>query len=177
MNDLGVDQVLGRQLRMRAADADEWRIWEYKTLNIHRGVLCWRPRHSVANTSSLIEAIRQKTQESFRAAWWRGFGFGVVVECPIIPADIGELASAIDTRANGRETWQWTVIIGAENQVAFGVHTWKEGYLSPTHRGLLAYLETIGYHVGSFKKEKDKLMQFIATIAKLKGVEFSEFQP
>lgn len=69
MNRSELKKILGRQLQPRPTTDDEWQVWEHKTLNIHRGVLHWQPKHEVLSAVSLIEGIRAKAQQSFRMAW------------------------------------------------------------------------------------------------------------
>ena len=82
----------------------------------------------------------------------------------------------IDTRANRRGTWQWAIYACAPAEVAVGVHTWTEGFLSPVYRDLLDYYGSLNYEVGSFRKEKDQLMKFLTAAARLKGFRFTEFE-
>lgn len=53
----------------------------------------------------------------------------------------------------------------SEAQVALGVHTWMEAYLSPVYRNTLRVLEITGYQVSSARKEKDGLLKVLTGVA------------
>jgi hypothetical protein len=172
-----VADVLQNRLRLRDDATDgEWQVWEHKTLNTHRGVLYWSPPESGLSYAEMAFRIRERVRTNYRVAWWRGFGFGVVIESKAIPPDISAIESHVDARASGRGTWQWTVLACKVSETAVGVHTWTEGFLSPVYRQLLARCESEGWAVGSFKKEKDRLMQFLTAAARLKGYRLREFE-
>jgi hypothetical protein len=170
-------ESLQNRLRLRDALPDsEWQIWEHKTLNIHRGVLYWSPSDASLTFAEMENRVRKKVAESYRVSWWRGFAFGVVVHSKAVPPDISAIESTIDTRVSGKGTWQWTVLACSARQTAVGVHTWVEGYLSPVYRQCLDQSESQGWIVGDFKKEKDKLMQFLTSAARIKGYRLKEFE-
>lgn len=165
------------RLKLRTDSAStEWQLWERKTLNIHRGVLHWRPGGNLTYAEMATE-IRRTIKEKFKVSWWRGFGFGVLIEAGTMPSDIASLESSVDARASSKGTWQWTVFACQPAKIAVGVHTWTEGYLSPVFRDLLAGNESQGWAVGRFKKEKDALMKFLVAAARLKGFQPREFEP
>ncbi len=56
-------------------------------------------------------------------------------------------------------------------KTAFGVHTWREAYLTPVYRSLLDHFRSEGCRIGNFKKEKGPLMNFIISGARLHGAE------
>ena len=173
---MNVEEVLQTKLLMRESSTADCQVWEHKTLNIHRGVLKLRftDRQSL---SGMSDTVRERVRESFGVSWWRGFGFGAVVESPNIPDDVATIASCIHTRANSRGTWQWIILACGTAETAIGVHTWAEGYLTPVFLRLLGHYESLGYQVGGFKKEKDQLMRFLTAAARLKGFSFKEFNP
>ena len=40
-----IDAILNEKLRLREpAAVGDWRLWEYKSFNMHRGVLHWRSK-------------------------------------------------------------------------------------------------------------------------------------
>ncbi len=171
------DDVLEAKLRLRDGGAgSEWRVWEHKTLNLHRGVLHWRPAADALSAEEIGRRVREEVERAFRISWWRGFGFGAWVESKAVPRDIAALIDSIDARRNGRGTWQWVILACTSVGVAVGIHTWAAGYLTPVHRGLLAEYEEAGVSVGSFTKEKGPLMQFLTSAARLKGFQFAEFE-
>ena len=173
-----VDGILEKRLRLRDAPGHgEWRLWEYKSFNMHRGVLHWQPVGDPLSCGELAQAIRQRVKDTYRVSWWRGMAFGALVEVRDLPEDVTSIDASIDTRSNSQGTWQWLALVCREAKVAIGVHTWTEGYLTPAYRELLAHYESSGYRTGSFKKEKDRLIQFLTAAAKLKGFRFREFEP
>lgn len=166
------------RLRLRDEDTSpEWQVWERKTLNIHRGVLHWRPTDAHLTYTEMATEIRRTVKEKFKVSWWRGFGFGVLIDATAIPDDISAIEESVDARASSKGTWQWTVFACEPAQIAVGVHTWTEGYLSPVFRDLLAGYESQGWTVGRFKKEKDALIKFLMAAARLKGFRPREFEP
>jgi hypothetical protein len=174
----GLESILGARLRRReSVDCQSWHIWERKTLNLHRGVLHWQPVDESLSFETMSQCIRERVKETYRVSWWRGFGFGTLIESPVLPKDIAVIVSNIDTRANSKGTWQWTVIACPPTRIALGIHTWIEAYLSPVYRELIGHYESVGFQVASFKKEKDKFFEFIAAIARLKGQKLDEFEP
>ena len=173
-----MDDILNEKLHLREADGgSQWRLWEYKSINMHRGVLHWRPAQPVASCANLTSAVRQQVTVSYKRSWWRGFAFGALVEVPELPQDVALIESCIDTRANSKGTWQWMVLVCPPATTAIGVHTWIEGYLAPTYRALLAHYQSLDYCIGDFKKEKDRLLQFLTAVGRLRGLRFREFQP
>jgi hypothetical protein len=173
-----VDDVLQTRLRCRESDVNsDWRVWEHKTFNMHRDVVQWRLTQEPPSFEQMVRAVSTQVQQSFRLSWWRGFAFGVLIESPAIPQDAANIEATIDTPANSKGTWQWTILACPQARIALGVHAWAEVYLSPVYRGLIAHYEAMGFQVGSFKEEKDKLVQFLTTVGKLKGPEFVEFEP
>lgn len=88
-------------------------------------------------------------------------GFGFVGVFPSLPKGMEACVDDIDVRENAKGTWQWSVICLRNEKVAVGAHMWMQGYLTPVYQHILSHLETDGYKVESFKKEKDKLMKFL----------------
>ena len=165
---VSLDHILEAKLRHDPArSSDAWGVWEHKTLNMHRGVLHWRPRDAPAAYGDVTSAVRAKVAECFKRSWWRGFGFGVVVELDRMPAGIEAADDDIDTRDNRKGTWQWSVLAFREPQVALGIHTWTHGYLTEVYTLLLAHYESQGYRVGGFTKEKDALLRFLSAVSGL----------
>jgi len=62
---------------------------------------------------------------------------------------------------NSIGTWQWSVLVLEKDKTAIGAHMWLQGYLTMTYQQLIQGYETEGFKVATFKKEKDKLMQFL----------------
>ena len=174
---MSVENILQTKLRLLQPVAQTgWQIWEHKTFNIHRGVLRWQPLGESLTFSQMSQSIFEQVKASFRVSRWRGFAFGALIEARAFPKDIAQIDSTIDTRQNSKGTWQWTVLACENAQTAVGVHTWTAGYLAPVFRELMGHYESMGFEVGTFKKEKDALMRFLVAAAKLKGFEFTEFE-
>ena len=71
----------------------------------------------------------------------------------------------VDIRENEKGDVQWVILTASHAQVAVGVHTWVEGYLSPVYREILETLAAEGYKVSSVKREKDGLLKFLTAVA------------
>ncbi len=174
---MSVDEVLGSKLRQRELGADpRQKIWEHKTLNIHRGVLQWQVTAESPTLAELSASVRDQIAEAFHVSWWRGFGFGALIEIKSVPKDISTIGSTIDTRTNSKGTWQWTVLTFPETRLVVGTHTWMEGYLSSVYRGLIDHYKGLGFEVGSFAKGQDQLMRFLTTASSLRGFKLAEFE-
>ncbi len=173
-----IDEILQTRLSVREdAVGTEWRFWEHKSMMLHRGVLHWRCADRPASVSEIPRRVRKHVGSRYKISWWRGFGFGVLIEFDATPKYLSAVHDWVETRANNEGTWQWAVLASGEAQVALGVHTWTEGYLSPVYRDLLDHYRSIGFTVEGIKKDKDRLMQFLTAVAKLKGIRFDEFEP
>jgi hypothetical protein len=165
---MAVNEIVSKTLHLRETDGyRDWRVWEYKSINMHRGVLHWWPRQPVACCAEITSAIRQRVGGHYRTSWWRGFAFGAIVEVSEFPHDVASIESCIDTRANSKGTWQWMVLVCPVATTAIGVHTWIEGYLAPTYRALLDHYQNLGYRTGGFMKDKDRLMQFLEATGRI----------
>ena len=136
-----------------------WLFWERRNLNLHRVVaLC---TYASSPAGELEARIRETIGRHFRCAWWRGLGFGVVIEVRDVAGFPDEYRPLVDGRANAKGTWQWLILVSRSRRRAWGLHTWVEGFLSPVYRGLLDRLGGQGYEVASVRKEKDGLMRFL----------------
>ena len=171
------DEIKVLQLKLQhkpTLSNDEWSVWEHKTWNVHRGVLCWRPMLEDLTIDELATTVREKVERSFKRSWWRGFGFGVLVVLDAKPDAFKIIDQFIDTRENAKGTWQWVILVFPKANVAVGVHTWTAGYLSSVFQGLLNAWEATGFRAESFKKEPDKLMRFLLAAAgpRLRPAEF-----
>lgn len=156
-------------------DEDAWTFWEHKTLNIHRAII-----HSSNTDQTYPEismSVRNKIDEKFKVSWWRGFGYGAIIDVPTLPNDNETIEDSIDTRDNKNGTWQWIILVCQEPKSIIAVHTWMAGFLTPIYEALISSYRAEGYEVGSFKKEKDKLMKFITKVSALKGVQFQDYEP
>lgn len=157
-------------------DEDHWTLWEHKTINMHRAILHWSNESNLAYPA-ISDAIRNKIAEKYKVSWWRGFGFGVIIDVPTLPADVDTIDDSIDARDNNKGTWQWTILVCQEPKSIIAVHTWIAGFLTPIYEALLERYRIEGYEIGTFKKEKDKLMKFLTKVSALKGVHFQDYDP
>lgn len=154
---------------------EDWTLWEHKTLNIHRAILHWEPAAELSYPA-MSEAVRNKIDETYKISFWRGFAYGVIIDISYMPDKIDMIAESIDTRDNNKGTWQWVILICSETKSIIAIHTWVAGFLTPIYEAVLSSYASLGYKVGDFKKEKDKLMKFLTEIAALKGVRFREYE-
>jgi len=100
------------------------------------------------------------------------------------PYRSSDLKDVVDIRENSRGDVQWVVLAAVDRQVAVGVHTWMETYLSPAYRSILLSLQSAGARITSVRREKDGLMKFLTDVADLdvaihtfgQRAAFSEFQ-
>lgn len=127
-------------------------VWEHKKLNIHRGIIYWKPDIQL-NCPELSSQIRQKVLNKFKVSWWRGFAFGAVLEVQNIPDDFKLVANDIDIRNNGKGTWQWAIFICHKQKMVLAVHTWMVVFLTPIYQAILDVFKSAGYDVGDYKKE------------------------
>jgi len=169
-----IHALIEDRLRYDEARSDgEWSVWEKKNLNIHRAVLRWHPGGAAGDYAAASAAVRDKVSRNFKRSWWRGFAFGVVLELPALPVDLPKCEADIDVRDNRKGTWQWTIVVCPAARVIAGVHTWTKGYLTPVYESVLDHYRAQEFEVGSFRKEKDKLMVFLT---KMSGLALPEFE-
>ena len=172
-----VEDILAGRLKPREDASDSaWTAWEHRTLNMHRGVLRWRPARATVPVEEIEQAVRERVRETFRIGFLRGFGFGALIELDTIPRDVDALEATTDTRRRIKGVWQWTVLVCRKEKLALGTHMWMEGYLTPVFRALLAHYAVLGFQTGAFKKEKDRFLAFLTGAARLKGFRLREFE-
>src|SRR5207253_5121864 len=75
----------------------DWRLWERKTLNIHRGVLDW-PTTPCAAVDVIARRVREGVKHEFKPRWFRGLGLGTILHLKTAPADFTQICSHIDRR-------------------------------------------------------------------------------
>lgn len=151
--------TLGRLRQRDDAAESDWRFWEKRNLNLHRVVALWT-RGSSSPREIEIQA-RAAVSRRFKSAWWRGLGFGVVVDVRDVERFPDAFLPFVDGRANRAGTWQWVILVSPTRRKAAGLHNWVEGYLSPVYRGLLERLGERGFAVESVRKEKDGMMKLL----------------
>jgi hypothetical protein len=163
-----IDNIVSKKLpKSISSPCSEWRMWEAKTFNVHRGVLLWRPEGTTLSMPNVEELVREKVKACFKRSWWRGFAFGVILDLQSMTDGLETINDSIDIRKNGKGTWQWTILSIRDAQNTVGVHTWIKGWLTPVYQDLMAYYEGCGHRVGSFKKEKGKVLELLTAVAKL----------
>jgi len=159
--------------RLRARDdlrETDWLFWEKRNLNLHRVVaLC---TYAPSSASELETRVRDTLGRHFRCAWWRGLGFGAVLEVRDIAGFPEEFAPLVDGRANPKGTWQWLVLVSRQGRAACGLHTWVAGFLSPVYQELLIRLALHGYEVSRARKEKDGVMRLLTAASSRRIPEF-----
>lgn len=143
-----------------------WRLWQYKSLNIHRGVIHWNATSIRCTLPEIRNQVRTVVREQFRPSWWRGFGFGAVVSLDHLDESFESVSDLVDVRNNTKGVWQWIVLHFPALQAAAGVCTWTEGYLTPVYRDLLFALEESGFACESYQKDMDALMKALVAIQK-----------
>ena len=153
-----------------------WTFWEHKTINIHRSILHWSA-NSELSYPAISDAVRVKIKEKYKASWWRGFAYGAIIDVPTTPDGIDNIGESIDNRDNKNGAWQWIILVCQESKSVVAIHTWTVGFLTPIYEAIIARYRSDGYNVGVFKKDKDKLMQFLTKMSALKGVHFQEYEP
>jgi len=162
--------VTPRALRPRS-DLREpgWRFWELRTLNMHRVVGLLQPYRQFADARDFELHVREAVARHFKCSWWRGMGFGVVAQGAAVPLRAADLKLLVDVRENSKGTLQWVILVSAERDLALGVHTWMETYLSPVYRRTLEDLAGAGCRVSSVTREKDGLMKLLTGVADLEA--------
>jgi hypothetical protein len=148
-----------------------WRLWEYKTLNMHRGVIHWDATATPRTLTEIRDTVRAVVHDRFRPSWWRGFGFGAIVSLDHVDDSFQQAADLVDVRNNGKGTWQWLVLHFPNSQTALGVCTWTEGYLAPVYHDLLDELQSAGFSCQSSRKDMDAFMKHLFAVQeKLRAV-------
>jgi hypothetical protein len=158
-------EFIGARLKPWTVDLPpSWQLWQYKSLNMHRGVIHWDATSITCTLTEIRDQIRTVVRDRFRPSWWRGFGFGVIVSLNHVDESFKGVADLVDVRNNGKGTWQWIVLHFPASQAALGVCTWTEGFLAPVYRDLLSALRNSGFTCESYQKDMDALMKGLTAI-------------
>ena len=144
-----------------------WRLWQKKSLNIHRSVVEWTVDQEFESIDELASRIRDSVKTEFRPGWLRGFGFGTVLHLRSASQDFAQICRHIDTRNRKGGVWQWAVIQFDDDKVAIGVHTWMHGYLRPVYDSIMTRLEGAGYECSSTDAEPDQLIAALMKIQRI----------
>lgn len=157
---------IGQRLKPWAADLPpSWRLWQYKSLNLHRGVIHWDATSTTIALPEIRDQVRTVVRNHFRPAWWRGFGFGAIVSLDHVDESFKHAADLVDVRNNGKGTCQWLVLHFPSSQTAIGIRTWTEGYLAPVYHDLLSELRNTGFTCESYQKDMDAFMKQLTAIS------------
>lgn len=143
------------------------RLWRYSTFNRYRGVI-ELANEAVPKVADLETEIRGIVANEFRPRWtWlRGFVFGACVVAPLFPRDVDRLPDCIDIYNRFSGVWQWLVYIASDQRLACAIHTWSEGYLSPTLRRLVGEIEAAGVPCPTFVRKKGPIFGFAEAIGR-----------
>jgi len=142
------------------------KVWEHKTLNIHRVVLHYRLGNQTMKYAELAGLVRKEMKDNFKVSWWRGLGFGVLAEDIVIDDDKDELVKLIDDQVNAKGTWQWLITADPVKRRITGMHTWAAGYLTPMFVETARYYKDAGeYDIATYKRPKGKLMNILTAVA------------
>ena len=159
-------QIDCKTLVLKKPVADEnWRVWERKTFNLHRGVIDWPITETASSIDDIAAKLRSGVQLEFRPGRFRGFGFGTILHFQNVPSDCGRLCEYVDTRNRKDGVWQWIILCFDEVKRAIGIHTWQHGYLRPVYESILGQLRSCGYECESVDKDVDTLVAMLQRIA------------
>ena len=147
-----------------SAVESNWRFWEKKNLNIHRGIIEWFVDHEFSSIDELAMQIRTQVKSEFKPGWLRGFGFGTVLHVKTVSEDFVQICNYIDRRNRRKGVWQWAIVQFDDDKVAMGIHTWLHGYLRPVFDSIIERLTEEGYECKKADADVDKLL---AAISKL----------
>jgi hypothetical protein len=155
-------EFIGARLKPLAAVLPaSWRLWQYKSLNLHRGVIHWDATATPCTLPQIRDQVRGVVRNHFRPSWWRGFGFGAVVSLNHLDDSFNDAADLVDVRNNSQGVWQWIVLHFPTLHATTGVRTWTEGYLAPVYLHLYSALERSGYTCDNCRKDMDALMKLL----------------
>lgn len=173
-----IQNAIGSDLRDMRAKSGEgaYHLWEHRTWNVHRGVVFLEQREPFASSQEVEDRLRSVVRDEFPLGWtWlRGFAFGACVKAPSLPTDGEKLEQIIDIRNRIKGVFQWLVYHSASPSVAFGIHTWTEGYLSPTYRRILEAIREGGTECQGFVRDKGLFFEFTQKMARARMEEFKD---
>jgi len=142
----------------------EWRFWEMKTPNMHRGVVDYMPLAEV----SLIGAersVRQGVLRVFRPSWWRGFAYGAVIQFSHSPAfPLRDLLACVDSFNRNDGVLQWIVAVDHQAKTAFAAHMWMQGSLHNLFVESLNPLIRLHYSIEKIYKDQPAFFRRIGRL-------------
>lgn len=141
-------------------------VWEHKTFNIHRAILRYKCMDELLKYDEIGDIVKKEINNKFKIGWWRGFGFGVLIEELKIDKVKDDLLKYIDEKENPKGTWQWLIIKNSKDKNIVGIHTWALGYLTPIFIETINYYKNEGYiDIKLYKKPKGKLLKILTTLS------------
>jgi hypothetical protein len=153
-------------LPKRPVSHGDWKLWEKKNFNLHRGVIEMSIANSSRSINDIASEVRTGVKEEFRPGWLRGFAFGTILHLEEATPDFGDICNHVDTRNKLAGVWQWTIVVFDSEKVAIGIHTWLHGYLRPVYDSLLQQLQKDGYNTHSSDADIDPLFVTLRKIHK-----------
>jgi hypothetical protein len=144
----------------------EWRLWQKKNFNIHRGLIELTAGH-VKSIDDLAADVREGVRQEFRPGWLRGFGFGAIIHFKELPVDFVNICRHVDTRNKRHGVWQWIVACLDQDEVAVAIHTWLHGHLRPVYDSVLMQLRDEGFECEATDSEIDPLIAKLQHAAKI----------
>lgn len=165
MNDL--DKIFSTKLKPLCNDTkDNLRVWEHKTFNIHRAILHYRFETECKEYDEIGDLVRKEINDRFKVSWWRGLGYGVVIEELALDGEKDDFLKYIDEKDNPKGTWQWLIIKNTQDKKIIGIHTWALGYLTSIFIETIRYYRHEGYtNIKTYKKPKGKLLKILTTMS------------
>jgi hypothetical protein len=159
---------IGERLQLLATDLPpSWQLWQYKSFNMHRGVIHWDATSTTCTFADIRDQVRTAVLAQYRPSWWRGFAFGVIVSLNHLDESFQGIDELVDVRNNSKGTWQWIVLHFPTLKTATGIQTWTDGYLAPVYNDLLAALQTSGFTCETHRKDMDALMKSLFAIQRI----------
>ena len=147
-------------------------IFYTKNLNVHRCILIADLSETQTVAADQIRAAVERCQP---ASWFRGMGFGVVLQVNSVE-EVGSLyAGAVDIRSRRSGTWQWTILHSNHEKVAQGFHTWTRGITSDVFQAILRKFHAEHYRVSDQKIPMDRLMS-VATRWSVQGRLLAQYE-
>lgn len=158
------------ELELKVCDhPSEWRFWELKNPNMHRGIIDYIPPNNL--TVSTIEyTIREMAFDIYEPSWSRGFAFGVLLQFNTSPSwDLRDFEECIDSFNKDTGVLQWIVAVDHQDKKAYGVHMWLHGSLHSAFIKTLDSLSSLGYSTQKTYKEKPS---FFKNVERFVGFSF-----
>jgi hypothetical protein len=161
---IAIDSKLLKQIT--PLHRSEWRIWQKKNLNMHRGVV-ELTANRVKSIDDLAADVRDGVRREFSPGLLRGFGFGAIIHFIEVPADFVNICRHVDTRNRRHGVWQWVIACLDEDGVAVAIHTWQHGYLRSVYDAVMKQLSDRGYQCQDTDTDVDALIAKLHKIVQI----------